>query len=169
MDEPYGIDRDRAHPRSRELVPDEFFWDCVSDLAPFGSDEGDTALAEYRAWCRDNPEAPLIDCLIWTVESVGEMDFTDYDDSILSPELVARQVSDPAFDDRQYLYTVDVSVIATGFGQLVDRGTIEADAKPVIALALQRQVLWARAFPEWEHADTYIRNLRVLERVLEKA
>ena len=28
------------HPRANELMQDPMFWDCVNELAPFGSDEG---------------------------------------------------------------------------------------------------------------------------------
>ncbi len=44
-DEPYGIEKEHAHQRAIQLVPEEFFWDCVDELAPFGSDEGDMALS----------------------------------------------------------------------------------------------------------------------------
>ena len=49
-EERYGIRKEFAHPRAIELIPDDFFWNCVDELSPFGSDEGDTALAEYREW-----------------------------------------------------------------------------------------------------------------------
>jgi len=169
MEEQYGIDKELAHPGARELAPESFFWDCTDEFAPFGSDEGDTALAEYREWTRENPESPLIDCLIWTIESVGEMDYSEYNDSILSPELVADQVSDPEFDDQQYVFTLDVSVIATGFGQLVDLGTIDSNAKPVISLALQRQILWSQAQSGWPNANEYVSKVKVLQRILESA
>ncbi len=169
MEDKYGIDKEHAHPRARELAPEEFFWDCSDELAPFGSDEGDTAFAEYREWRQENPEAPLVECLSWTIESVGEIEFSEYSSAILSPTTVANQVSDPAFNDQQYVYTVDVSVIATGFGQLVDLGRIDPDAKPPISLALERQILWSQAQPDWTHAGEYINNLKVLQRILQSA
>src|SRR5262245_57921485 len=125
-----GIDRDRAHPRAIQIIPDEFFWDCVDELAPFGSDEGATALDEYRSWRKEHPSDPLEDCLIWTIESVGEIQVSEYDDRIADEERVKAQVADEDFDDLQFIYTLDVSVIATGFGQLVDEGKIDASAKP---------------------------------------
>ena len=169
MEELYGIDEERAHPRARELAPERFFWDCGDELAPFGSDEGDTALAEYREWRQANPDSPLLDCLVWTIESVGEIELSDFNESILSPELINTQVADPDFDDQQYVYTVDASIIATGLGQLVDHGEIDQDAKPVISLALRRQILWARAQSAWPHADEYVQNLKVLQRILANA
>ena len=46
----YGINRERAHPKAKSWFPEQFFWSCVNEFAPFGSDEGDTALNDYREW-----------------------------------------------------------------------------------------------------------------------
>jgi uncharacterized protein YfeS len=161
-----GVDKDQAHPRTRELVPEDFFWDCTDELAPFGSDEGDTALADFRDWRRGRPRVPIVECLKWTIESVGEMEYSDYSDALLSEPLIASQIADEEFDDQQYIFTVDVSVLATGFGQLLDEGHIDRSAKPIIARAISRQIIWARLKPRWEFSKEYIENLQVLERVL---
>ncbi|MCG2614325.1 hypothetical protein LZZ85_08525 [Terrimonas sp. NA20] len=168
-EEKYGIDIEFAHDRAKALIPEEFFWSCVDELAPFGSDEGDTALAEFRTWRTQYPDAPTIECMKWVIESVGEMDFAEYNDSLTDPSTVAEAVEDEAFDDHQYIFTLDVSVIATGFAQLVDEGIIEAENKPVIQLAIDRQRVWAKVLDNWEHAGEYLINLDVLERALSKA
>lgn len=168
-DEVYGIDIDHAHKRAIELIPEEFFWSCIDELAPFGSDEGDTALSEWRDWRKVNKNIPSIECLKWTIEGVGEMKFKDYNEKLLSKELVQKQIDDEDFDDQQYIFTLDISVIATGFGQLVDEGVIDPQNKPVIKLALDRQTIWAELQKEWEHSSEYIANLEVLKRALDKA
>jgi uncharacterized protein YfeS len=165
----YGINEDYAHPRALELIPDEFFWSTFDELAPFGSDEGDTALAEYRSWRKKHPRAPLEKCLIWTIESVGEISIEKYSDAIFNEATVKAKLEDEDFDDQQYIYTVDVSVIATGFGQLVDEGKIDASAKAYVARALKRQIVWATLSESWKHAGRYIKNLQRLEQALEQA
>ena len=165
-DEAYGIERENAHPRALQLIPDEFFWDCADELAPFGSDEGDTALDEFRGWRLKHPKSPIEECIAWTIESVGEMDPTEYTDEIADEKLIASQLEDEDFDDQQYIYTLDVSVIATGFGQLADEGTIDASAKPYLRRALKRQMVWARLV---KMDPGYERNLRRLEQVLDEA
>ncbi|APV48904.1 hypothetical protein BWI17_03920 [Betaproteobacteria bacterium GR16-43] len=165
-DEDYGIDKVRGHPRAIELIPDEFFWDCSDELGPFGSDEGDTALEEFREWRRNNPRAPVEDCIIWTLESVGEIDASDYSDAIADEATIKAQLADEDFDDQQYIYTVDASVIATGFGQLADEGTIDESAKPYIRRALMRQAVWGRLV---KLDGVYIRNLQRLDRALNEA
>lgn len=164
-----GIDKDRGHPRAVQIIPDEFFWDCTDELAPFGSDEGDTALSEYRDWRKESPDEPLETCLIWTIESVGETDVSEYSDAIFHEPTVREQIEDPDFDDQQLIYTTDVSVIATTFGQLVDEGKIDVSAKPYAERALKRQAVWAKLHPDWEHADEYIRKLSRLQAALAEA
>lgn len=58
-EEVYGIDKDHAHKRAIELIPEDFFWDCINELAPFGSDEGDLALSEFREWKKESKTIPL--------------------------------------------------------------------------------------------------------------
>jgi uncharacterized protein YfeS len=165
-----AIDRDQAHPRARELAPDPFFWDDSDELAPFGSDEGDTALAEFRRWRKKNRASSVEYCIIWVLNSVGDMNSIDYKDQIAEPETVRRQIQDdPGFDNRHYIYTLDVSVIATGFGQLVDEGKIDGDCKPYIRRALRRQIVWAELEEDWQHGAQYVRNLKRLEEILDRA
>ncbi|HLP39539.1 hypothetical protein [Lacibacter sp.] len=169
QEEKYGIDIEHAHPRATELIPEDFFWSCIDELAPFGSDEGDMALAEYRDWRKENPQTATLDCLQWVIESVGEMAFADYNPKITDRSLIKTQIQDDDFDDLQYIYTLDNSVIATGFAQLVDEGIIDQQNKPIIQLAIDRQKLWAELSEEWEHSTAYIKNLNVLERALQQA
>ena len=164
-----GIDRERGHPRALKLVPDEFFWDCSDDLAPFGSDEGETALEEYRDWRRENPGQSLEECLVWTIEEVGEIDIAEYSDAIFDEHTVRAQMEDPDFDDQHLIFTTDTSVVATVFGQLADEGMIEAAAKPYAARALRRLQVWARLQEDWDYADEYTGNLSRLQAVLEQA
>jgi len=168
-EELYGIDIEHANKRAIELMPEEFFWSCIDELAPFGSDEGDTALAEFRSWRKANGNLPTIECLKWTIESVGEMEFSDYNDSLLSKNKIENQLQSKDFDDQQYIFTLDISVIATGFGQLVDEGVIEAQNKPIIKIAIDRQIIWSELQKDWESAERYISYLNVLKRALDKA
>jgi len=165
-----GLDKKHGHPRAVELAPEPFFWDCGDELAPFGSDEGHTALGEFLGWRKKHPAAPLLDCLRWVVEDVGEMVFKRYNAELLNRAALTDLMRDPAFNDQQYVYTLDVSVFSTGFAQLVLEGTIDAEAKPVLRVALDRQRLYAEIEAErWQHAAEYIAKLRILGRVLDAA
>ncbi len=168
-DEIYGIDKDHAHARAIDLIPEDFFWDPADELAPFGSDEGDTGLASFREWRREYPSTPTIECLKWTIESVGEMAFEEYNETLLDRDLIIRMKEDPAFDDQHFIFTLDASVIAAGFGQLADEGVIEEANKPVINIALERQIAWAQLSESSSYAEQHIGYLNILKRVLEEA
>ncbi|MEN7551913.1 hypothetical protein AAG747_28625 [Rapidithrix thailandica] len=165
----YGIDKERAHTRALELIPEAFFWSGIDELAPFGSDEGFTALSEFRRWKRVFPDKPILGCLQWTIESVGEMEFAEYNESLLDRKRIQAQLENSDFDEHQYIYTLDVSVIATGFGQLIDEGTIDPEIKPILRLAIDRQKLWAGFASQWKFKEEYIQRLQVLSRVLKVA
>ncbi len=164
-----GINKVCAHERAIELIPEDFFWNPLDELAPFGSDEGDIALLEFRVWKREYPMSPVYECLTWIIESVGQMKVTEYNDSILDRGLLRAQVEDVQFDDQQFIYTLDTTLIATGFGQLVDEGVIDEVNKPIIQRALERQQIWAEQFEFWDYKDEYISRLNTLKRLLKIA
>lgn len=167
----YGINKQNAHPRALELIKEEFFWDCSDELAPFGSDEGDTALSEFRDWKDENQNEPVFECIKWTIEGVGEIHLKDYNERLLDRDLIEKQIADVNFDVEQYIFTLDVSIIATGFGQLVDEGKIDKEIKPFIRIAIERQKLWAKISEQenvWyeKSADNYVERMNMLLKVL---
>lgn len=165
-----GIDKEKAHQRAIELMTEDFFWSGSDELAPFGSDEGYTALAAFRRWRKKYPEAMGGHYITWVIESVGELkNYRKYDDEILDRALIKKQKDDPDFDDQQYIYTLDISIIATGFGQLVDEGKIDEKYKVYIQRAIDRQKIWADLSETWEYKDEYIRRMNVMEGILEEA
>lgn len=127
-----------AHPRARELMREPFFWDCVDEAAPFGSDEGSDAYYEWRDWRRENPQSPLSECFDWILG--GKL--AEYDDALASDSQVEIDMENPeeAFLGDQYdIFTLDTTIIATGLGQLMDEGRIDEDAKKYIRVAIKRQ------------------------------
>lgn len=168
-EEIYGIDKEHAHKRAVELIPEEFFWSCTDELAPFGSDEGDLALAEYRRWKKENPYRKTFECLVWTIESVGEISFNNYNEALLSKDNIKSKIHDSNFNDHQYIFTLDRCVIATGFGQLIDEGKIDLENKEIIQYAINRLKLWSELSIDWDCKNEFISNLNVLERALKEA
>lgn len=129
-----------AHPKARELMTEEFFWDCADEEAPFGSDEGHDAYHEFRQWRQQNKKKKLIDCLAWIMQ--GE-DLKNYNEKLYSNEVIERDLRNPdeAFlADGYDMFTLDTTIIATALGQLLDEGRIDAEAKPYVRVAIQRQL-----------------------------
>jgi uncharacterized protein YfeS len=162
-DDDYDVlsDPEAAHPRARELMTEDFFWDCADEEAPFGSDEGDTALHEYRDWRASNPEAPLVDCLSWIL--CGRLE--EYDDSLVEDTRIAKDLEDPdgAFLAEEFdMLTLDATVLATGLAQLMFEGRIDPAAKPYLRVAVRRQ-LHPDVVTSPERATILRTALRVIE------
>jgi uncharacterized protein YfeS len=129
-----------AHPRARQLMTEDFFWDCVDEEAPFGSDEGATAYDEFRHWREQNKTENLTVCLAWIMQNE---DLQDYNEKLCSDEVIEQDIENPdqAFLADDYdIFTLDTTVIATALGQLLDEGYIDADAKPYVQVAIKRQL-----------------------------
>lgn len=162
----YGINKANAHSNAIELIPEDFFWSGDDELAPFGSDEGDMALSEFRDWRKDNPNSPTYDCLKLTVESIFGKNIMEYDENILDKNLIKNQINEDTFMAHQNIYKVDISIIATGFAQLVDEGKIDTRNKPLLQLAINRQKICTELDETIKNREIYRKNLEVLERVL---
>lgn len=166
-----GIDKNNAHARAIELLTEDFFWSASDELSPFGSDEGHTALCEFRKWRKKNKKISVGYCIAWVIESVGEFDdYDDYNEENLVDELkIKNQIDNDEFDDQQYIFTLDSSVIATALGQLVDEGLIEVDYKYFVQVAINRLRIWANLHESWKYKNEFVRRLNIIEKVLEKA
>ena len=155
--------RELAHPRARELMREEFLWDCVDEEAPFGSDEGADSYAEFRRWRAENPSSPLTECLSWILE--GKL--TEYNPGLATDTGVAAAVASPetAFLAESYdVFTLDATILATGLAQLLDEGQIDTDAKPYLRVAIARQL--HRRILTSPHRK---KVLKAIERVVEAA
>jgi uncharacterized protein YfeS len=153
-----------AHPRGRELMTEEFFWDCVDEEAPFGSDEGHGAYYQFRDWRRRNRKKKLTACLAWIMQG---KDLKGYNDELCSDEAVERDLENPdeAFlADAYDMFALDTTVIATALGQLLDEGRIDAEAKPYVRVAIKRQL-----HPKVATSEHRKKILLAMRRVVEAA
>ena len=129
----------QAHPTSRKLMSEEFFWDCTNEDTPFGSDEGWDAYYEWRSWRAENSNEEVKDCIAWIVS--GRLD--EYNQSLHSDTQIERDINTPdqAFMAEGFdIFTLDATIIATGLGQLIDEGKIDVSVKPYLMVAVTRQL-----------------------------
>lgn len=125
------------HPRAVEIADYEFFWNDGDALTPFGSDEGHISLLEVKKWIDSHPDSPMIECIRWIFSS-WDVGIDNYNDSILENRNILRIIQDYDFDEL--ILSLDIVLIATGFGQLVIQGKIDEDIKNIIHLAIMRQM-----------------------------
>ena len=156
--------RSLAHARARELMPDDVLWDCSTEWAPFGSDEGWDAYYDWRRWRRENTGTPLLEYLSsWILDDKT----AEYNRELCKTETIEQHRADPKsspWSDDYDMFTLDASVIATCLGQLVDEGRIDEDAKPLIRVAVQRQ-----SHPLVVHNEEHASILKLIADVVERA
>jgi uncharacterized protein YfeS len=162
-------DPSRRHPRARELLPDEKFFDSGSDCAPFGSDEGWEAYQEWRRWRKRNPNANLIDCIGWILRDR----FDCYTEQLLGDERIARAAGDDGAQEPGLegwnAFTLDATIMATALGQLLDEGHIDAEARPCARVAVERQ-LHPMILATWgEHEAERERLMQAVRKVIDLA
>lgn len=130
----YGV---TPHENALKIADYEFFWDCYDELAPFGSEEGYISFLEVEKWINENPGKPLIDCMVWILKS-WDLNIVDYNEKIIEDDNILKLMQDYGFDEL--ILTLDVTIIATGFGQLIIQGKIDEDVKDIVHLAILRQM-----------------------------
>ncbi len=128
------IEWDQYHPKAREILDDPFFWDCVDDLAPHGSDTGWDLMEDYRRWDRRNrSRSPLV----FFNRLFKSLDIQPMDWSIVQPEAVkALYERDPI-----RLTMCDEAAIALAFAVLKMRATCPPEVIAMALAALERTAL----------------------------
>jgi len=130
---------EKAHPRSIELMKEDFFWDSTDEEAPFGSDEGAQAYDEFCDWREENKRKDITKCLAWLMND--QLD--EYNEQLCANEMIEKDLDAP---DNSFLaehfdmFTLDTTVIATVLSQLIEEGRIDAKAKPFAHIAITRQL-----------------------------
>jgi len=135
--DPFNEPRQRSK-RSRELMKEDFFWDCVDEESPFGSDEGWEAYYSYRDWRKENPKGTPIEYM----DDVMLGQSNDYNTSLTNDEVIIQSAKSPrkAFLGDKYDPSVlDVTVLAICLGQLIDEGKINTSLKKFGEIAVVRQ------------------------------
>ncbi len=164
-----AIDKKKAHKKALELLTDDLFWDTSDELTPFGNEFGDTALNDYRAWREESPKLSLVEFLKEVIEDLGEMEFSDYTVKILDKAVIGNLLTDEEYDVEQLFDGLDNSIVAACFAQLIDEGKIDKDAKRLMRIALERQMIaHSLGLYDEDLSKEYLGNLKVMKEVIEK-
>ena len=158
------------HKRALEIADYKFFWDASDELAPFGCEEAYIAFSEFSYWLEDNPDTPIMECFLWILES-WDLELEDFNDDVIESENILKIIQDMDFYEE--LMSLDYTIIATGFGQLIIQGKIDMDVKNIIQLSVLRQMnshvldAFLSNNEQWKY-ERYLYLQKLLE-ILEKA
>jgi uncharacterized protein YfeS len=135
--DPFNEPKHRSK-RSRELMTEDFFWNCVDCECPFGSEDGREAYYSYLEWRNEYPRSKISVYMneIMYGQSKG------YNESLTTDDAIAQSLKTPkkAFLANEYdPDALDVTVIAICLGQLIDEGKIASSIKKFGEIAIKRQ------------------------------
>lgn len=159
-DPDYEPSKQRAHPISRKLMKENFFWDILDDNAPFGNDDGAEALPYWRKWRRANPHGKIMEFMKDIFEHY-DISFSDWE----------RKSGNFAPFDFVGILTTSMGnnvVIATAFGQLMDEGYVDPELATLArkAIANEKNMVMVK---RWSDPAQREARLAILESVLNKA
>lgn len=119
-----------AHPKAASLMNEEWYWDEVDELTPFGNDDGSDAVHFFKTWREKNKDedpALFIDAL----EKDWDFSFSHINNDS-EKDLPAIEKANPFYRN------VDRAVIGIAFGQLILEGTISSKLKKLGLKAINR-------------------------------
>ncbi len=124
----------KVSPLSKKLMNESFFWSCIEETSPFGSDEGSDVFSSLLEGFQENPRMKPIDFLMETFEdkSIYQLDDLNCIDSDTLEENIA---------ELDYIIIQDSAIWATTFGQLVIKGAVDNELKQIAINSLKRQTL----------------------------
>ncbi len=139
-DQEMGLHRLTSHPAFRACFPDDFYYDCNDEEAPFGSDEGSDTLAFLEDAFRANQD---LDFAAFPAHLVGNdwgMAYIPAIDADVDLQTV-RQLLET---DELNLTQSDMVTYATAFAQIKITGKIDAILRQRALNALTRIAIVAQ-------------------------
>ena len=142
-DDEIGLHSLTSHPNFRAHFTDDFYYDCVDEEAPFGSDEGSDTLAELQDYMKKNRNINLYEYPKHIMENVWDMKYLPPDS--LDIEEIKAIIAEP--DDgipmSQYLMINDQVAIASALGQIKIMGKVELRLKALALRSMRRLLIVA--------------------------
>jgi uncharacterized protein YfeS len=127
----FELTPEKAHPKAKALLTEEFYWSPIDETGPFGSDDGSDSFYQFRQWRVDNKK---VSPAMFLKELLEEWEFPSFDmDKTDVKELVTKT-------EAGMIIVQDNAVIAIGFGQFVLEGQIDNDIKDLTKKAIKREM-----------------------------
>ena len=142
-DEEVGVHPKTSHPNFSAHFTEEFYYSCVDEEAPFGSDEGDDTLASLCEYIKKNRETDLVEYPRDFIENEWGMlwfEPTESTEEDVKAILEAPPKGELAMSS--YLYSCDIVVIATAFGQIKVMGSILERLRQMALFSLKRMAIF---------------------------
>ncbi|MEO7992090.1 MAG: hypothetical protein ABI663_21235 [Chryseolinea sp.] len=131
MMDDFELTPEKAHPKAKALLTEEFYWSPIDETGPFGSDDGSDSFYQFRQWRVDNKK---VSPATFLKELLDEWGFPSFDIGKTDVKELLTKV------DAGMIIVQDNAIIAIGFGQFVLEGKIDNDIKDLTKKAIQREM-----------------------------
>jgi uncharacterized protein YfeS len=166
-DDEVGPSPSTSHPSFVKLCGEEFFYDCVDEFAPFGSDSGADTLHSLEDWFRKPRPRPVRAFIDELMES---WDMTLPDLEATDRRTVEKWLADENLST--WVAEIDQLVIAAALGQYKITGAVDRDVLELALAANAREAIatdwWREHNPNWHHAAAAERAEKKIRSVLER-
>ena len=133
----YSPTFEKAHPKAKALLKEDFYFSPIDETAPFGNDDGADTYAGFKDWrqthINDNPKIFLLDQIDYW--SYPKFDIYETDIKKLTPYLKQSELG------SRYMSGIDAAITSIAFGQLYLEGTVDKDFNELAKTAIRRQLL----------------------------
>lgn len=133
----YSPTFDKAHPKAKPLMKEDFYFSPIDETGPFGNDDGADTYAGFKDWrqthTNENPKVFLLE----QIDYWGYPKFDIHETDIKKLTLYLKQ-SDLG---SRYMSGIDAAIIAIAFGQLYLEGTVDKDFNELAKTAIRRQLI----------------------------
>ena len=161
----YSPSFEKAHPKAKELMTDEFYFSPIEETAPFGNDDGADTYAAFKDWRASHTTDDPTDFLSDQIDEWGYSEFDIYETDIakLTPYLKESELG------SRYMSGIDAAIIAIALGQLYLEGTIDKRFRETAKIAVNRQLL-PELLSLWgdEYKPKREEQLKTMKKVLDK-
>lgn len=127
----------QAHPKAQKLLNDPFFWSLTEVSAPFGNEEGATALAGFHKW---RPAHPGQSPVVYLNNLIAGWNYPSFDLTNVTLDGISAYLTTESAGPSA-LIGQDNAIIAVGFGQFVLEGRMDKEIWILTKIALQRELL----------------------------
>lgn len=131
-DDEIGLHLLTSHPKFRENFTDDFYFDCVDEEAPFGSDEGSDTLSQIEEDLRKSKEFNFTTFPKKLIETYWDMTYIPANDISLD------KIEELVKTDEMNVTQSDMVTYATAFAQIKITGQIDNELKTSALNAMKR-------------------------------
>ena len=133
----YSPTFEKANPKAKVLLTEDFYFSLIDESAPFGNDDGADTYVGFKDWRQSHKNDNPKELLLKQIDYWGYPKFDLYETDIIKliPYLKKSDLG------GRYMSGIDAAIVAIAFGQLYLEGEVDKDFNELAKTAIKRQLL----------------------------